>query len=300
MDGLFHCISAMMEIEEEAMERYVIEIFDPIQSEYLVVLRAAHKPRQAQLLQRLGKIWRVRITPRRHDNDSSTLLALPGRAYTEYKGYRIGNAVLRIAERQNQHDATAFSVWDGGILLADYLQARPVVIQGKHVLELGAGLGLVGLTAAALGAQSVVLTDLVVVMPCLSQNIATNQALWQAAGCTSVTCTPLDWFDPYPLPRPPNSSTGDCWNVILLADCVWTLDLVSPLIRTLTALIHRAKTVGGRLEVLISYQRRGLPAHEAFWDNILSLFDVQELDPLTVGINNMSNPKLLLRRCIPK
>ena len=288
-------------------EQCAIEIFDPTLSDYISI-ETCYSSSEEELMQRFGKIWRVRVTPRQEQRDSEkeAFLALPGRAYTESTGYRIGNSYLQIQERPNQQDSTAFTVWDGGILLADYLQAVPEeTVRGKRVLELGSGLGLAGLTAAVLGAKCVLLTDLPDVIPLLSQNAMTNRMMWQAAGCSNVTCAALDWFNPNPLPVPldtegnASASFPGSWDVILLADCVWTLDLVNPLIQTLKALIKQTRTAAGELQLLVSYQRRGAHAHEAFWNSIASLFDVQELNPLSYGVR-LPNSKLLLLKCIPK
>lgn len=50
-------------------------------------------------------------------------------------------------------------VWDSSRILAEWLAAHPNTVRGQHVLELGCGVGLAGLTAAALGAR-VTHTDL--------------------------------------------------------------------------------------------------------------------------------------------
>lgn len=51
------------------------------------------------------------------------------------------------------------------------LLAGTSVVKGRRVLELGAGTGVVGLTAAALGAKQVVLTDKEHLVPLLQRNI---------------------------------------------------------------------------------------------------------------------------------
>ena len=43
--------------------------------------------------------------------------------------------------------------------MARWLSRRPELVRGKEVLEIGAGMGAPGMTAAARGARSVALTD---------------------------------------------------------------------------------------------------------------------------------------------
>jgi hypothetical protein len=60
---------------------------------------------------------------------------------------------------------TCVTVWDAGVALAHILCEQPGLVQGKRVIELGAGAGLVGCVAARVGAQQVVLTDLDAAVP---------------------------------------------------------------------------------------------------------------------------------------
>ena len=67
----------------------------------------------------------------------------------------------------------ATRLWPGGHRLATFLCENPDVVAGKRVLELGSGVGIVGLTAASLGAASVTVTDAHVVL--LNENAALNE-----------------------------------------------------------------------------------------------------------------------------
>lgn len=64
-------------------------------------------------------------------------------------------------------------------------------LQGAHLLELGAGTGVAGITAAGCGAH-VTLSDLPAVLPLLQANIERNKQLIAAAG-GSARAAELDW-----------------------------------------------------------------------------------------------------------
>ncbi|CAL8272723.1 unnamed protein product [Merluccius merluccius] len=82
-------------------------------------------------------------------------------------------------------------VWDAAIVLAKYLETRGFhdpasgvnTWANKHVLELGAGTGVVGLMAAALGAH-VTVTDLEDLQTLLEVNIQENKG---RISCGSIT-----------------------------------------------------------------------------------------------------------------
>ena len=65
------------------------------------------------------------------------------------------------------------SLWDGGVALARHLAAL-ASLQGKSLLELGAGVGLPGIVAAATGASPVYITDRAHVVPLTAANVEAN------------------------------------------------------------------------------------------------------------------------------
>jgi predicted nicotinamide N-methyase len=70
---------------------------------------------------------------------------------------------------------TGAAVWDAAIVLAEFLAANPHFIQGKRVLEVGAGLALPSVTAGAFGAQKVVASDYdEIVLGLARKNLAAN------------------------------------------------------------------------------------------------------------------------------
>lgn len=76
---------------------------------------------------------------------------------------------------------TGGSIWHAGFALANFLCLNPDIVLGKRVLEIGSGCGLLGITAASLGAKEVVLTDLAEQQIILKENIDLNRYLWSSS-----------------------------------------------------------------------------------------------------------------------
>ncbi|MED6120228.1 hypothetical protein PIB30_019020 [Stylosanthes scabra] len=91
---------------------------------------------------------------------------------------------------------TGSVMWDSGIVLGKFLEhsvdSGMLVLQGKKIVELGSGCGLVGCIAALLGGE-VILTDLPDRLRLLRKNIETNMKQFCLRG--SVTATELIWGD---------------------------------------------------------------------------------------------------------
>lgn len=109
-------------------------------------------------------------------------------------------------------DNLPLSTWGASFILAEQLHKidASAALQKNHalpsqddndrsnrptVLEIGAGTALVGITAAILWKNDVVLTDLPKIVPGIAANISANQANLTKAGAY-VQCGTLDWALP--------------------------------------------------------------------------------------------------------
>eukprot|EP01051_Picozoa_sp_SAG22_P012398 SAG22_NODE_1285_length_4874_cov_2.729634_2_plen_340_part_00 len=123
----------------------------------------------------------------------------------------------------------------------------------KAVLELGAGLGMVGMACAKAGASEVLLTDLPQQLPLMRRNIAENFG----EGCY-VDCAALPWGGAAetPLPRPAGGLRAG-WDLVVGADLVYDIGAMPALACTLARLLL-ARPVSRGEEA-----RRGPPAPRA-------------------------------------
>lgn len=113
-------------------------------------------------------------------------------------------------------------VWDGALALSKFLSnlasnkissMDPLPgIQGKRVLELGSGTGVLGLACARTGASHVVVTDNEPeLLTLLERNIEAN------ALSTKVSAKPLDWEDK-------STYLNECFDCVVAADVLYAGD----------------------------------------------------------------------------
>lgn len=157
-------------------------------------------------------------------------------------------------ETPNSGLGTGTTVWDGSVVLAKHLEATypPLGLAGRRVVELGAGPGVAGFAAAALGA-AVTLTDLPYCLPNLEAAAQRNAHL---PGATSIAA--LDWFNVGPaLAAAPALAEAD---LVLGADVVWVEELIPGLVGALAALLRRPGSVA-----LVAHQTRSTRSDELFF-----------------------------------
>ncbi|CAL1538723.1 unnamed protein product [Lymnaea stagnalis] len=106
-------------------------------------------------------------------------------------------------------------VWDAALVLCGYIGKQNCFVD-RSVLELGAGTGAVGLTAAYLRAR-VVITDLPEFVPLLQHNITLNKNKLKGS-CTAMA---LPWGDKKCMTDIKEAHFRSGVDYILLADCVY-------------------------------------------------------------------------------
>lgn len=182
-------------------------------------------------------------------------------------------------------------VWDASLVLAKYLetmcQHKSDFLSGVKVLELGSGLGVVGLTAATLGAQ-VTLTDLPEALPLLRLNINENKAKIGSMGGYAIA-EALIWGD--------NSSLLDEeFDIIVLADCVYYEEAVDPLIESLKNLNDSPTK---KPVMYLTQELRDTEIQRTLWNSfyekLTELFDVEKIPEEEQHANYRSSDIVLLK-----
>lgn len=171
------------------------------------------------------------------------MLALEGPKYDISQGFIINNIHIKLSTVTIKQDpnieGTGGSFWDASIILLNYLQTH-IELLGKIVLEIGGGLGLTSIGCKVLGCEKAICTDLEDVIKNTKKNIENNHIF--------VECIGLDWFSPHYIES----------NTIIMADVVWVLPLIRPLINTLSLLLNPNNYA------IMCYKLRSNIVHESF------------------------------------
>ncbi|KAK9814809.1 hypothetical protein WJX72_011889 [[Myrmecia] bisecta] len=123
-------------------------------------------------------------------------------------------------------------VWSAAEQLLSFLGRYPAGLwHRKRVLELGAGVGVVGQALAQAGAD-VVLTDLAAGLPLLRLNVHCN---FQLTGCRPEVAE-LDWS--CDLAEHPLAPSNRRFDAIVASDVAYDYHLYAPLVQTLCTYIH--------------------------------------------------------------
>ncbi|VDO86770.1 unnamed protein product [Schistosoma margrebowiei] len=162
--------------------------------------------------------------------------------------------------------------WKCAEALSDFLVKYPEEVRGLRVLELGAGTGLCGITAAILGALHVRFTDKDMTY---SDKLHLNA---QLNGIRNYDFTPLDWD--YPL-----DWSGGIFDTILASDCLYDKEVYEPFLKTAALQLR----VNNNASLLLSFENRS-----SFTD-LSVLFKKYGLkaDVLTTPSNSFRNIHLL-------
>jgi predicted nicotinamide N-methyase len=138
--------------------------------------------------------------------------------------------VIELHEPALTEDNLGLKTWGSSLLMSKQLSSftRWLPHTKPSVLELGAGTGLVGISAACVWKTAVVLSDLPDIVPNLSRNLAINAELIKSNDGT-VSSRALDWADTSCEP----SCEDDKFPVIVAADPIYSPEHPQLLVRTI-------------------------------------------------------------------
>ena len=129
-------------------------------------------------------------------------------------------------------------LWEGGLILSEYLLQNPHLTFQKRIIELGSGLGISGIVASQ-SAATVHLTDKPDLIPLLTRNIALNS-------CQNASASAYIWGQTPAFPLTPP------YDLVLGADLLYQEENYDALVAALEAITEPNSLV------LMTWKDRGL------------------------------------------
>ena len=137
---------------------------------------------------------------------------------------------VRLHEPSMTGDSLGLKTWTSSLVLSRLLPAlQKSIPNSQRLLELGAGTGLLGISAACLWQADVLLTDLPEVVSNLESNLQLNSDLVKDHEA-SVSARALDWSDDTDLAK----QDSERYQVILAADPIYSPDHPPILVSTIS------------------------------------------------------------------
>ncbi|XP_057309361.1 protein N-lysine methyltransferase METTL21D-like [Hydractinia symbiolongicarpus] len=156
-----------------------------------------------------------------------------------------------------------YVVWDAALVLSKFIDGSYCKsifpLDGKNVIELGAGTGIVGMVAATLGAF-VKVTDLDELVPLMTKNITENK-LQNIKACELTWDKELHFHEKF--------------DYIFVADCIYYDKSLKPLVETMNKLCTSSTII------FLSYEERHtehkIKLQKDFFELASKYFNIEEI-----------------------
>lgn len=155
------------------------------------------------------------------------------------------------------YKSTGLTLWRAASKTCDYILQHHSILQGKRILELGAGLGLCGILARAIttGDSHICITDGDTnVLVVLRQNIIANQSNYPTSSSDRVKCHQLLWGKETAEVFLEVHGQEKRYDVLLASDIIYSPVVVQPLWETVQTLLS---SDGGIF--VMAFARRRVP-----------------------------------------
>mmetsp|Transcript_1227 Transcript_1227/g.2485 ORF Transcript_1227/g.2485 Transcript_1227/m.2485 type:complete len:304 (-) Transcript_1227:23-934(-) len=172
------------------------------------------------------EIFHFRFVTKKDENDDESIRL-------EIHGYK--------TDSDQVWESTGLTLWKASKYLCDYMVLHADALRGQRVLELGAGLGLNGVLAHRLGADSVVITDGDSdAMVELRKNIAVNRI--QNDEEKTLSAAQLIWgleSSEVFLDIIAKASSSSQFSIIIASDVIYAPIVIDPLFETVRTLLQK-------------------------------------------------------------
>lgn len=195
---------------------------------------------------------------------------------------KIGLPGLHLHEMVEEEDieGTGTLIWSAGVRLSQHIvKNRTQELKGARVLDLGSGTGIVGISAACLGAH-VMLTDMRDILPQIMENVQENGAIVEAAG-GSATVQELDWN------QPDDEVLDQDYDWVFGSDVTYTEEALLPLAKLLRQIVLTNEQCVVKLAHMHRSKELDKAMRETFHDEGLML---RPVDVRTTGTTQYEDP----------